>query len=56
MHLYICKTCGAYLDPGEKCDCRNEDVSSNAIRGEPDEEYCENTRCERKPGRNETDC
>lgn len=21
MHRYICKKCGAYLDPGEKCDC-----------------------------------
>lgn len=22
MYRYICKHCGAYLDPGEKCECR----------------------------------
>lgn len=22
MHRYICEHCGAYLDAGEKCDCR----------------------------------
>lgn len=21
MHTYICRCCGSYLDPGEKCDC-----------------------------------
>lgn len=21
MHNYICDTCGAYLDPGERCTC-----------------------------------
>ena len=24
MHNYICKACGAYLDPGESCDCKAE--------------------------------
>lgn len=23
-HTYICADCGAYLDPGEKCDCQTE--------------------------------
>lgn len=23
---YICKFCGAHLDPGEKCDCGLDDV------------------------------
>lgn len=22
MHRYICTECGAYLDPGEHCDCK----------------------------------
>ncbi len=26
MHRYICPECGAYLDPGEKCDCRDERI------------------------------
>ena len=25
MYAYICPDCGAYLDPGEKCDCRREE-------------------------------
>ena len=24
MMNYICEHCGAYLDPGEKCDCMDE--------------------------------
>ena len=23
MYSYKCDICGAYLDPGEQCDCRN---------------------------------
>ena len=23
MHNYICDNCGAYLDPGERCTCRD---------------------------------
>lgn len=23
MHNYICDSCGAYLDPGERCTCRD---------------------------------
>ena len=23
MHNYICDTCGAYLDPGERCTCHD---------------------------------
>ena len=26
----ICENCGAYLDPGEHCDCENEKVCINA--------------------------
>lgn len=25
MHNYICEECGAYLDPGEKCDCMDRE-------------------------------
>lgn len=25
MYDNICKECGAYLDPGEKCDCKTKD-------------------------------
>lgn len=28
MHNYICDTCGAYLDPGERCTC-NETHEKN---------------------------
>lgn len=24
MYFNVCKNCGANLDPGEKCDCREE--------------------------------
>lgn len=24
MYGYICPDCGCHLDPGEKCDCREE--------------------------------
>ncbi len=24
MYAYICPECGAYLDPGETCDCKEE--------------------------------
>jgi hypothetical protein len=24
MYSYICPVCGAYLDPGETCDCKAE--------------------------------
>ena len=26
----VCENCGAYLDPGEHCDCENEKVCINA--------------------------
>ena len=27
MYGYICPECGCYLDPGEKCDCKDEERS-----------------------------
>ena len=24
MYYYVCKSCGAHLDPGERCDCEEE--------------------------------
>lgn len=31
MYTYICEKCGAYLDPGEDCDCEKKDkfISKN---------------------------
>jgi len=26
MYANICPNCGAYLDPGERCDCRDADL------------------------------
>ena len=26
MYGYICEECGAYLDPGEQCDCREREL------------------------------
>ena len=27
----VCKFCGAHLDPGEKCDCKDFDISGKTI-------------------------
>ena len=27
--MYPCKNCGANLDPGEKCDCKNDNQDSD---------------------------
>lgn len=29
MYDNRCKDCGAYLDPGEKCDCKKENDNPN---------------------------
>ncbi|MCX4352023.1 MAG: hypothetical protein OSJ60_10325 [Lachnospiraceae bacterium] len=29
MGANICPYCGAYLDPDEKCDCREEEVATS---------------------------
>lgn len=29
MYGYICQHCGAHLDPGEKCDCEEEEEKEN---------------------------
>ena len=31
MQYYECPICGAHLDPGEKCDCDEEEIISNGI-------------------------
>lgn len=31
-HANICPDCGAYLDPGERCDCDEEDQAATATR------------------------
>ena len=41
MYFNVCKNCGANLDPGEKCDCREEEQKSfrffeNVFSEEPD--------------------
>lgn len=30
VYKYVCEYCGAYLDPGEKCDCEEERKRKNA--------------------------
>ena len=31
MYAYICPVCGAYLDPGENCDCRDEEKAAQEL-------------------------
>lgn len=31
MHNYICDSCGAHLDPGERCTCRDTHESKLAM-------------------------
>lgn len=28
MYAYICPDCGAYLDPGEVCDCQDKEKAA----------------------------
>lgn len=30
MFQYLCPDCGAYLDPGEICDCRDEEKAASS--------------------------
>lgn len=44
MHNYICEECGAYLDPGEKCDCiakrkETEEQYEQLLKQEKDEQF-----------------
>lgn len=32
MYGYVCDRCGAYLDPGEKCDCVQERKSAEFVK------------------------
>ena len=34
MYNYQCEHCGAYLDPGEKCDCAEKSVADKTLKGE----------------------
>ncbi|MBD5461484.1 MAG: hypothetical protein HDR24_00255 [Lachnospiraceae bacterium] len=36
MGAKICPYCGAYLDPDEKCDCRDEDIATSQNEKDPD--------------------
>lgn len=29
MQRYICRECGAHLDPGERCDCETEEEDAD---------------------------
>lgn len=29
-YFKVCPHCGAHLDPGERCDCRNEETARGA--------------------------
>lgn len=31
MHQYKCPHCGAFLDPGERCDCQKIDIRPEEI-------------------------
>ena len=32
MHKYVCQSCGANLDPGEKCDCTEKRKEAQILR------------------------
>ena len=32
MYGYICPFCGDHLDPGERCECREERVKEEALK------------------------
>lgn len=32
MYYRICDKCGAYLDPGERCDCQDNEDSSPVLQ------------------------
>lgn len=34
MYGYKCERCGAYLDPGEKCDCAIEREKATELRAQ----------------------
>lgn len=36
MGTNICPYCGAHLDPGEKCDCRDENIATSQEEKDPD--------------------
>ena len=38
MYYNVCPVCGAHLDPGEKCDCRDTDHEKNDV-GKKSEKY-----------------
>lgn len=34
-YFHICSACGAYLDPGEICDCREKEIrKADPLQGE----------------------
>lgn len=39
MYCYICPDCGAYLDPGEVCDCKEERADIDEEIRKKEKEY-----------------
>lgn len=36
QYFNVCETCGAYLDPGERCDCENVTMNRQSRTDWPD--------------------
>ena len=43
MHQYKCDSCGASLDPGERCDCSTEKQNAPDQAKKKEEETCKKT-------------
>ena len=43
-YYYICPYCGAFLDPGEKCDCKGEHEAQEKIAAVKRQEESERSK------------